>query len=254
MKDRVINLGKALVHELGLEPGVDTLSRWMAHYVAEQIAISEFAKGDEKSKAEQRCFETVFKLWERRSLLPDGRRPFENFEPIFRALDSLDPESPRPFYYAQPPVDSSGTKDASKSIDDDVQKWIDIALGVDRAARILINFAFKQAAIYAKDKKTKLWIEKAANLKMSDDISVIIRLISDYEGGQDEKARERLLEDLKNDLKSKIEKLDTFSNFSSSLRVVLVNELEKISTGGSSSNIRTGVKKEISKIKIKKEV
>ena len=174
MKDRIINLGKALVQELGLEPGVDTLSRWMAHYVAEQIAISENASGDKKSKAEQRCFETVLKLWEHRSLLPDGRRPLESFEPIFRALDRLDPESPRPFYYDPPHVHSSGLNDVSEPISDDVQKWIDVALGVDHAARVLIDFAFKQAAAKAKDKKTKSWIENATDLKGGDDLSVII--------------------------------------------------------------------------------
>ena len=35
IQERAISLGKALVQELELEPGVDTLSRWMAHYVAE---------------------------------------------------------------------------------------------------------------------------------------------------------------------------------------------------------------------------
>lgn len=32
--ESVIALGKRLVEELGMEPGVDTLGRWMAHYVA----------------------------------------------------------------------------------------------------------------------------------------------------------------------------------------------------------------------------
>ncbi len=237
MKDRVINLGNALVQELGLEPGVDTLSKWMAHYVAEQIAIAENASGAKGARAKQRCFKTVLKIWEHRSFLPDGRRPFENFEPIFRVLERLDPENPNPFYYTSPHVHSSRTKDASKAIND-VQKWIDIALAVDHAARVLINFAIKQAASYAKDKKTKSWIENAANLKMSDDLSAIDLLVYTYEDDKDENVRTRLLKDLKNDLKSKIEKLDAFSKISRSIRTALVNELKKIapdSTGKSRS-------------------
>ncbi len=245
MKDRVINLGKSLVQELGLEPGVDTLSRWLAHYVAEQIVISENASGDDKSKAEQRCFETVLKLWEHRCLLPDGKRPFENFEPIFRALDRLDPENAQPFYYTSPQENASKTK-----MSNDVQGWIDIALGIDRAARVLIDFAFKQATNKAKDKKTKSWIEKAANLSGSDDISVIVRLVSTSE---DKKIRDRFREDQKNNLESKIEKLDAFSKFSSSLRAALVDELEKISTDSSSSDIRNISKRMSTKSSSKKK-
>jgi hypothetical protein len=36
-QEKVINLGKLFVQELKLEPGVDTFSRWMAHYLAEKI-------------------------------------------------------------------------------------------------------------------------------------------------------------------------------------------------------------------------
>jgi len=49
MQKRIINLGKALVEELGLDTGVDTLARWMAHYIAEQMEIAKNAKGTEIS-------------------------------------------------------------------------------------------------------------------------------------------------------------------------------------------------------------
>lgn len=237
MKDRIINLGMALVQELGLEPGVDTLSRWMAHYIAEQITIAENSTGDEKTKAEERCMETVLKIWERRSQLPDGRRPFENLEPIFRAIERFDPENSRPFYYAQPQMHLSTKNKASKPISNEVSKWIDIALGVDRAARVLIEFAFRQAATHAKDKKTKSWIENSADLQGVDELRIIIRLASTYKDGQDEKARERFRKDQRNYFMSRIEKLDAFSKFSSSLRTALVNELEKLSIDSSSSDV-----------------
>lgn len=72
-------------------------------------------------------------------------------------------------------------------------------------------------------------IEKAANLKVSDDLSVIIRLIPTYKDGEDKKAHEQLREEQKNNLKSKIEKLDAFSRLSSSLRDTIENELRNIS-------------------------
>ena len=80
IQERIFNLGKALVEELGLEPGVDTLARWMAHYIAEKITLAKNAHGDEKIKAEQQCFDAILKLWQHRSRLPNGcsllaRRP-----------------------------------------------------------------------------------------------------------------------------------------------------------------------------------
>lgn len=97
IQERIINLGKALVEELGSRIG--TPSRWMAHYIAEQMTIADNAQGDDKIRAEQKCFETILKLWEHRSSLPNGQRPFENFEPIFRVLEQLNPENKQPFYF-----------------------------------------------------------------------------------------------------------------------------------------------------------
>src|SRR6266568_861860 len=84
---RAIRLGKALVHELEPDGSVDTLSRWMAHYIAEQLVILEDSSSDMGAK--QRCFDTILKVWQHRAELPDGCRPFENFEPIFQVLNRL---------------------------------------------------------------------------------------------------------------------------------------------------------------------
>jgi hypothetical protein len=229
IRERIISLGKALVEELSLEPGVDTLARWMAHYVAEQITIAENATGDEKSKAEQRCFETVLKLWQHRSSLPAGRRPLENFEPIFRALDRLDPENSRPFFYSPSRYHSSEPDDTTENIEDNVRKWTDIALGIDRAARLLINFAFSQAALNAVDEKTSSWLKNAINLSDSDDLSVVIRLLPPDLDDLDEETLEEIRRTQEKDIRSKIDKLDTLMKLSGLLRAALTNELEELS-------------------------
>jgi hypothetical protein len=230
MKKRVISLGKDLVKALNLEPGVDRLSRWMAHYIAEQIISAENATGDEKSEVEKRCFETVLKLWQHRSSLPNGRRPFETFESIFRALDRLDPENPRSFYFPHPHQRQPEADGVPDSQADDVQAWIDIALGIDGAARVLIESAFKQAAFNALDEKTITWLNKAFNLTNSDDLSVIVRLVSANQEDQNEDVLdERIRQEQEERLRARIEKLDAFSELSNSLREALISELEKIS-------------------------
>ena len=229
MKTQVISLGKRLVQELGLEPGVDTLSKWMAHYVAEQITTAENATGDAKAGAEQRCFETVLKLWERRSLLPNGRRPFESFERIFRALDHIDPEKPRSCYFDDLYFHESKADKTSQDRGDAVQSWVDTALAVDRAARVLIEFAFTQAARNAADEKTKAWITIGAKMTGAEDISVILSLLPTEALDVDEKTLQRIRKTQKKELRSKMKELDVFSKYSKSVRAALKDQLEKLS-------------------------
>src|ERR1700719_935454 len=86
--EKVLALGRKLVEELGLEPSVDTLGRWMAHYIAELVDQVKTATGDERAVAEQRCFDAILSLWKHRSELPNGKRPFADLEPVMRAMQS----------------------------------------------------------------------------------------------------------------------------------------------------------------------
>jgi hypothetical protein len=187
------------------------------------------AIGDENAEAERRCFETILKLWQHRSSFPNNHRPFENFEAIFRALNRIDPESRQSNYFEdflhQKEMDN--TPDATTK---NVQFWIDIAVAVDRGARVLLDFAFKQAAHHAVDEKTKSWIKNAAKLSSNDDdLSVVIRLLPAKEDNQDKDALERIRQDQKDDLRSKIEKLDALLECSKVLRRALTSEIKRLS-------------------------
>ena len=235
MRERIITLGKALIEELSLEPGVDTLSKWMAHYVAEQIVATENVSEEAKSEAERQCFETVLKMWQHRSTMPSRQRPFEKFEPIFRALDRLDPENDNSFYFQLPYSSSTESADAPESIAANVQNWIDIALAVDRAARVLIDVAFHQAARSAADEKTRTWLKNAAGLPDGEDRSVVIRLLSSYQDDDSKEGFERSQRQQEGTLRSKIDKLDVFSKIATSLRATLTADLERISKEGTST-------------------
>lgn len=153
-----------------------------------------------------------------------------------RALHGLDPESTRPFYFSQPDIQPSESDDIPAQQGDDVQEWIAIALGIDGAARVLINFAFEQAAHHATDNKTTSWLKNSISLPSDDDLSIIIRFTPPDEDDHDEEALERTRQSQEKSLKSKIEKLDVFLKLSSSLSTTLINELENISNKSSSSD------------------
>lgn len=214
-QEQVINLGKALVQELELEPSVDTLGRWMAHYIAEQMLIAEKALGYEKTKAQQHCFDTILAVWNHRSTLPRGHRPFENFEPIFQTLHKLNPDNPQPFYWHQ------DTESDLESQTNEVKKWLDLALSVDNAARIIIEFTLAQAASNAIDEKTASWLKNTANL-IHDDILIIRHFYPEENDNQEN------IEQIKK-LESKIEKLNAFLEIGESLRSDLTNEIKQLS-------------------------
>jgi hypothetical protein len=69
-----VTLGQTIVRELHLEASVDTLGRWMAHYLAELLAEAE-RPGPQQDAARRRCSDFVLKLWEKRAAWPTGWPP-----------------------------------------------------------------------------------------------------------------------------------------------------------------------------------
>lgn len=180
LQTQVINLGKIFVKELGLDNSVDTLSRWMAHYIAEKIAtIERLPDGKEKTEIEKDCFETILKLWEHRWLLPSGNRPLDNFEPLLRLLEKIDPENEDLFFYRHPNQLSGIEIDKNNLHHKEIKEYIATIIQIDRVAKIWINSILHQAANKAKNEETKNFLENAANLPNNDDIRVVQTLLDD---------------------------------------------------------------------------
>ena len=95
----VLGLGRHLVRELGLEDGVDTLGRWMAHHVAELIDKAEHGVTEvERARARENATETILKIWEHRASLPGHAYPLAPYREILKVLDRLRPND-NPFRY-----------------------------------------------------------------------------------------------------------------------------------------------------------
>src|SRR4051812_2064411 len=64
----VLALGRKLVEELELGPGVDTLGRWMAHHVAELMLNAEHSADlDDRRANEDRAVDTILRIWDHRA-------------------------------------------------------------------------------------------------------------------------------------------------------------------------------------------
>lgn len=84
-----MRLGARIVRELGLEPGVDTLGRWMAHHLAEVMQEAENAEGGNKELARERAVELILKLWSHRRSLPGGAYPLNDLKTVMSVIGRL---------------------------------------------------------------------------------------------------------------------------------------------------------------------
>jgi len=227
MSKGVLDLGCELVKELDIDPGADTLSRWMAHYIAELIDEAKTAKLEDRLAKLARCADAILKLWDHRHQLPDGKRPFEDLEPIMRALASLDPADDTPRFYRTQRMAINKTKESKETA-----KWLDLADGLDYSAKNLIRYCLAQAAQTALD-KSKAWVKLAEKAGLEDNIDFrVIRFTSD-EKGLSEAQKLKKME--RRQLEDRIKRLDGFKKMADSLASDLRLQLKqsKIPKSGS---------------------
>lgn len=218
--DDVLKLGKQLVAELGLDQSADTLSRWMAHYIAELIHSAEIA--NEKNRDEQRskCASAILELWNHHTAMPNGRRPFQDYEPILRTLESLDPNSNIPRYFR--PVRETAAKQQKNT---ESATWLDSADKLDYTARLLIRFCLTCAARDAVD-KSKKWVALAeAAGATNDGYLSVIRFVS-YEAELSDK--ETATNEERQEIENRIKQLEYFANLAEMLSGRLRAKLDTI--------------------------
>ena len=200
--DAVLALGRKLVAELGLDQSVDTLSRWMAHYITELIHGAETAEPEKRQELMSRCCAAILDLWRHRREMPDGKRPFEDIEPILRALQSLDPNQSAPRYFA---VARAGSRDNGEEFAS--KKWLDIADGLDYSARILIRYCLTHAAQTALDKSQE-WIALAEAVGADEGIDLaVVRFIANETELLNSSTAD---ESVRGEIESRLKRLDAF--------------------------------------------
>jgi hypothetical protein len=205
---RIINLGKQLVNELGLEPGVDTLSRWMAHYLADKMSLIENSQGKKRKLAEQECFETILKIWEHRQNLPSGTRPFEEFEPLLHLMSKIGTDDGNvPLFYRpdiiakKPKIDSVDTKKIEG------EDWLIIASQIDQTARVWLRHTLKQYANSVKKENTDEWLNNCVGLSDNEDANIIRIIFDEEDEMSDDEFQKKLL---KEKLQRRIIELEKF--------------------------------------------
>jgi hypothetical protein len=173
IQNEVIELGKLLVKELELENSVDTLGRWMAHYIAEKIIATKNAEGIEKSTIETECAKAILNLWNHRWKIQNRHQPLKNFSRLLELLRQIDPTTFDPYYY----------QFAAKKKKEETNVWLTAAYDIDKAARVCLKYMLNKAAESASSTDTKAILEIAEVIGPDPDIMVIQTLLgnNDYD-------------------------------------------------------------------------
>lgn len=226
-----LELGKLLAKELGLEKGVDTLSRWMAHYTAEKIKYAEaLPDGVKKKNSEKECFSLILDLWKHRWHYKLDRQPLRNFNDLFNILEKLNPEKEEPYYYRFSDAESKEEEDESFK-PSDLKDLSPLALQIDKVARIWINYLLHEAAAKAKNEGIKKIINRAVKLPDSMDAQIIHIIFEDLLEDIDKKQLDQEELDRKSKIKTlnrRIGELEKFKKVNEFLIGQFEKELNKL--------------------------
>lgn len=178
---KIIKLGEKIVEELLLNDGVDTLSKWMAHYIAELIEKAKHTEGEEKEKYEKECFETILKLWGEIHKTPNFTPPLSRFEKIYVLCEEILSKDKYRYF--------------PEKHEEDTNEFLILAKVVDALSKKIVKNAFFLAYQNASEEERK-WLE----FDMIDDINQLRKIEVLFEDDAndnfniDEKEKEELIE------------------------------------------------------------
>jgi hypothetical protein len=215
--EALLRLGERLLEELKGEGRPDTLTRWMAHYLAERISEINAATGIERKEKERVCADEILKFWEHRRSFPGKARPFEDYDAVLRTLESLDLNDRRPRYFRYLRESENVLPE-----DSECKKWIQVAVEIDSAAKVIIRHCLSLAASTSEE-KSREWVVLAEECGQGDevDVQVIRRLLGDEDSLDNQSSVERE----RGELEATLGKLQAFESIALGLSQILREQL-----------------------------
>lgn len=159
MPTDVLALGEHLVRELDLDERGDTLSRWMAHHVAELIDRARaLPLGRGRNEVQTQTTQTILKIWEHRENLPHDAYPLAPFKDVLKILSVLQPND-NPYRFSR----LSRTDELA-------------AILFDRLSRLIILLLL----MHAPNAKKSAQSSPAAANAMNDEEQQVLKRLSDW--------------------------------------------------------------------------
>ena len=168
-EEEILKLGKKLISELELDDSVNTLARWMAHYLAELISSIEACEFEaDKNKLQKECCGLILELWQNKDKLPI-QKPLENTYEFLEILRVLKKENksilmmPRWLEYRSIPREGPWSNFVEK-VKNNSEEIFQLAIEVNLHAKLLL--------------KDNEWIKNHKEFLKEDEIELIEHLNS----------------------------------------------------------------------------
>lgn len=188
----------------------------MAHHIAELIAECDTGDAAASKAAKESCASAILELWAHRASLTGASKPFQELAPIIETLRTLDPEGEHLFYRRMMP-------NAEGAANEEVTKWLNFAKNCDAIARMLIGIGIDKASEHAGGDASG-WADAASKAGLGSDFDIQISDFLDNRLNDAARADERRIRNLK----SRIEKLESFSAIASALRTEWQKQVEDL--------------------------
>ncbi len=215
--EQLLALGKRLVEQLGLDDSVDTLGRWMAHYVASLIIAAENSDNQD-DEARRKCFNAILALWKHQTELPNGKRPFEEIERVVQTIESLDLQKGKLRYYVE-----SRNSIVELAMTNEQEVWLEVVDNIDEAAKVLIGYCLSKAVSLTLD-SSKEWMRLADGLAAPSVAEIVVGFLSESDVYQSPNQSD-IVRDRLND---RLERLHRFIELSESLAASIEAELSDL--------------------------
>jgi hypothetical protein len=189
----------------------------MAHYVAGLIKAAKLAPAAKRNEAERTAADAILELWRHHNVMPSGRRPFEELEPVVELLRHLSQDNA--YYYRHDALGGIKFDDQGEK----VKEWLRLMEGLDYSARLLMEYALKNAVTLA-GKRARGWnrVVKEHPAFQTPTTDIVMILYDQLEG------REWFDDQHRKDLELRISRLDGLLKFAGVMRQQLSTELKDL--------------------------
>lgn len=203
-EEEILKLGKKLIAELDLVYTVNTLARWMGHYLAELMNnIDKCESEQEKSKLQKECCDVILEIWEKRERIPI-EKPTEKLKPVIDVL-SLLKKNEHPFIRHRFLDNTNGLRNKNSS-------WLRFLEIVKNNSERIYRKSLISMISEELLEKDKEWIEEHGSFLSDDEKSVVEYLdsikeitISFHDDTEVEATKKEKIENLFNELEEQID-------------------------------------------------
>jgi len=201
-EEEILKLGKKLIKELELVYTVNTLARWLAHYLAELMSnIDKCESEEEKNNLQRECCDIILEIWGKRERIPI-EKPTEKLKPIIDVI-SLLKKNEHPFIRHRFLDKKNGLKNSNSS-------WLSFLGKVKNNSERIYRKSLISMISEELLEKDKEWIEEHGSFLSDDEKSVVeyldsIREITISIHGEEEKEEKEKVEKLFNELEEQLD-------------------------------------------------